>query len=335
MKRPPIRYLYEKLHPDLYHGHDVKHPFFEGWYFKLVDAARENAWAVIPGIYRDSDPMLDHAFVMLLDGRSHHVTFIRYLAEDFAASRDKFLIRVGPNFFGADFLTLNLSEVRGHLTFSGITPWPVSWTAPGIMGWYAWFPMECYHGVVSMDHALSGCLTCADAVIDFSGGRGYIEKDWGRNFPQTWIWLQANHFDTPEVSLTASIARIPFYGRVFPGFIIGLKMGDRLYRFATYLGATLDKVVVDGTGNVMNRVEIVVTNKQYRLQINAERGATALLYAPTPGQGMVPRVKESLTATVRLHLSDRRGAILFAGESSFAGMEIEGDTQILQVGPLP
>lgn len=327
MQLPGSRFIYETLHPEIYHGRRAGRPYFEGWYFKLVDGARRNAFAVIPGIYRDHNPARDEAFVMLLDGRSQQVVYHRYAAAEFAAARDTFHIRVGPNLFGADFLTLNLPQWRGHLSFLGRTPWPVSWAAPGIMGWYGWFPMECYHGVVSIDHALHGRLMAGDERIDFSGGRGYIEKDWGRNFPQTWIWLQANHFAQPEVSLTASVARIPFYGRVFPGFIIGLRLGGRLYRFATYLGATLEQVAIDG-----KKVQVLVTNERHELRISAEQGKTALLYAPAPGVGMVPRVQESISATLRLSLRERRGPTIFAGESRFAGMEIEGDTQILLTG---
>lgn len=320
------RYLYQTLHPEIYHGYEASAPFFEGWYFKLVDSTRENLWAIIPGIYRDRDPALDHAFVMTLNGRGHEVTFHRYPVSAFAAARDTFHIRIGPNLFATDFLTLNLPGCHGHLTFSELTPWPVSWRAPGIMGWYGWFPMECYHGIVSLDHMISGSLHHNNQAVRFDGGRGYIEKDWGRNFPQTWIWLQANLFAAPGVALTASIARIPFYGRVFPGFIIGLALNGRLYRFTTYLGATLQRVSVTG-----KRVQIAVHNREHRLTIEAEQGETALLPAPTPGRGMVPRVAEAVAATLRLRLSDRHGSTLFTGESCCAGMEVVGDTRILQI----
>jgi hypothetical protein len=312
------------LHPDIYHGRRARRPFFEGWYFKVVDAAQENAWAIIPGIYRDHDPALDEAFVMILDGRSNQVAYHAYPVSDFVASRDSFDIRVGPNHFTAGHLTLNLPDLRGQVRFHGLTPWPVSWRAPGIMGWYAWFPMECYHGVVSIDHAIAGSLDDGRQRVELDGGRGYIEKDWGRNFPKTWIWLQANHFDQPEVSLTASVARIPFYGRIFPGFIIGLLVGSHLYRFATYLGSTLEKVALDG-----NLAHIIVRSKEAILEISGEQGRTALLPAPTPGQGMVPRVSESLDALVQVRLRDRHGAIIFEGQSGHGGMEIEGDTAIL------
>ncbi len=324
MRLPTPRYIFETLHPEVYHGHRARRPFFEGWYFKVVDAAQDNFWAIIPGVYKDHDPALDDAFVMVLDGRSNRVAYHDYPATDFAAGRDSFTIRVGPNFFASEYLTLNLPTLSGHLTFDGLAPWPVSWRAPGIMGWYGWFPMECYHGIVSLDHAIAGSLDDGQRRVDLDGGRGYIEKDWGRNFPRTWIWLQANHFDEPAVSLTASIARIPFYGRVFPGFIIGLLLDSHLYRFATYLGSTLEKVRLDG-----RQVQMIVRSKEAALEISAVQGRTALLPAPTPGQGMVPRVSESLDGLVHIQLKDAQGAIIYEGQSRQAGMEIEGDTTIL------
>lgn len=319
------RKIIETLQPDIYHGWKAKAPFFEGWYFKLVDAAETQAWAVIPGIYRDTQAHPDQAFVMVVDGEGHDVAFHRYPVSSFRAAKEHFYIQVGPNLFAADYLTLNLPGMSGHIRFIDRMSWPISWRAPGIMGWYAWFPMECYHGVVSLDHRLDGELVIGKTSVDFSGGRGYVEKDWGRNFPQTWIWVQANHFPEQGVSLTASIARIPFYGRVFPGFIIGLLVNGRLYRFTTYLDAKLEEVAVDG-----EQVRIVVNNGKQALRITAVQGATALLHAPTSGKGMVPRVKESVAATVAVQLIDRTGTVLFEGESRFGGMEIEGDTEILR-----
>jgi hypothetical protein len=51
------------------------------------------------------------------------------------------------------------------------------------MGPYAFVPfMECYHGILSMDHKINGQLIIHDEIIDFTGGKGYMEKDWGQSF---------------------------------------------------------------------------------------------------------------------------------------------------------
>jgi len=62
------------------------------------------------------------------------------------------------------------------------------------MGWYTWVPrMDCYHGLFSFSDSLQGTLTLKGKVMDFFGGRGYIEKDWGQSFPAAWVWLQNNY----------------------------------------------------------------------------------------------------------------------------------------------
>jgi hypothetical protein len=89
------------------------------------------------------------------------------------------------------------------------------------MGWYAYVPtMECFHGILSMDHALDGEIEFNGSHYDFVGGRGYIEKDWGRNFPENWIWAQSNNFSNNNLSITASLATIPWKNTSFAGFIV-------------------------------------------------------------------------------------------------------------------
>ena len=126
MRLPVRRYLFKTLHPDIYHGRRARRPFFEGWYFKVVDDAQENSWAIVPGIFKDHDPALDEAFVMILDGRSYQVSYHDYPVSEFAVSRESFNIRIGPNYYAAEYLTLNLPNLRGYLVFHELKPWPIS-----------------------------------------------------------------------------------------------------------------------------------------------------------------------------------------------------------------
>ena len=72
--------------------------------------------------------------------------------------------------------------------------------------------MECYHGLLSFDHDLDGSLRLGDEELDFAGGRGYIEKDWGQSVPVR-IRLDADE-QLPHrgTSLSASVAIIPYGG---------------------------------------------------------------------------------------------------------------------------
>lgn len=319
------KFLSNALRPAYYHGRGKKPPYFEGWYFKLVDAREQHSAAVIPGIFLAENPAGAYAFVQVLDGNANRLTFHRFSAEDFAARDDVFDIRIGENHFSTHRIRLNIDDakarVRGELNFEDAVPWPVTLKSPGIMGWYAWMPfMECYHGVVSMDHRIEGALEIDGRMRDFSGGRGYTEKDWGQSFPAAWIWTQCNHFAAPGSSFTASVAIIPWIGRSFPGFIIGLWHRQKLYRFATYTGARIRELAASGA-----EVNWVIEDRRHCLEIRIARPKTAaaLLHAPSI-KGMDRRIEERLNATLQVRLSAGK-RVLFEETGRHAGLEVVGD----------
>ncbi len=309
------------MNPSWYHGHGRKPPFFEGWYYKLIDLSTNNKYAIIPGVFLSQNP---HAFIQILNGSNGQSHYHTYPIETFWAANDKFEVHIDSNRFTADTIHLNINQLektaQGTIQFVGLSPWPVTVTAPGIMGWYAWVPfMECYHGVVSLDHSIRGSLEFNGNGIDFTGGRGYIEKDWGRSFPSAWIWLQTNHFNHPETSLTGSIAMIPWVRQAFRGFIIGFWHEQQLFRFATYTGAVTEKLTMTD-----NQIDWVVRDKKFRLEMQTTRGEAGLLKGPTTID-MGKRVAETLNATITVILSRfQRGRpkILFSGIGRHAGLEV-------------
>ncbi len=318
----PLSYFIRTtLQPAMFHGHRRNPPFFEGWYYKLVDASEDQRFAIIPGVFLGEDA---HAFVQVLNGNTAQSTYHRFPISDFWASKDKFEIRIADNFFSQKQIELQindeLGQVTGNLEFEGITPWPVSWASPGIMGWFAWIPkMECYHGVLSFDHPIRGGLQINSKSIDFTDGRGYIEKDWGQSFPAGYIWFQSNHFDSPGTSLTASIAVIPWLGNAFRGFIVGLQHQGNLYRFATYTGAKTETLAVTN-----ERVTWVLQNRHHQLELAAQRARGGLLHEPSRSE-MFQRVEETMLATVDVHLTSLTGNTLFEGRGRNTALEVNGD----------
>ena len=313
--------------PAMYHGHGKRRDFFEGWYFKLVDAAERHVHAVIPGVFLGKDRSTSHAFVQVLDGLSGHSTYHRYPLDQFVASDREFDLRVGPNHFRDDCLSLDIADsdrtLRGELHFDGLTPWPVTLTSPGIMGPYAFAPfMECYHGVLGFDHALRGSLRMNGETVNFDGGRGYSEKDWGQAFPQAWIWGQSNHFEKSGTSITISVATIPWLGKSFRGFIIGLWHNRQLYRFTKYNASKITSLRLTDTHVILHTV-----NRTHRLEIEAARSEGGLLHAPYRID-MLQRVTESLTASIAVKLIELQNErVIFEGTGRHAGLEINGEIQ--------
>jgi tocopherol cyclase len=316
-----MKWVRSTLNPDLYHGFGRKPPFFEGWYFKLVSADEAHRYALIPGVILGEK---GHGFIQVLNGSTSESAYHTFPLEDFWASRESFKIRLGPNEFSRERICLQiddkLGEVKGDLHFGTSHPWPVTVLSPGIMGWYAWVPfMECYHGVVSLDHTVSGSLQIGKEQVDFNTGRGYIEKDWGQSFPAGYVWLQSNHFDQPATCITGSVAIIPWLRGAFRGFIVGLWHANQLYRFATYTGAKLEKLEIED-----DRVEWILRDRRYRLEIVASRAIGGLLLGPTRLE-MGKRVNESMLSRVEVRLSALSGKVIFLGTGRNAGLEAHGE----------
>ncbi|MFO7941545.1 MAG: tocopherol cyclase family protein [Bacillota bacterium] len=313
--------------PETYHGWGISSRWFEGWYFKVVDPSERIVLAMIPGVFHGEDPKASHAFIQVLDGVAGAARYNRYPLEDFAVSSGRpFRLKVGENRFSCDSLHLDVpgprGRVRGRITMGELYPWPVTPLSPGVMGPYTFVPfMQCYHGILSFDHVLSGRVSIGDREVDFEGGRGYTERDWGRSFPRAWIWMQSNHFERYGISLSLSIATIPWLGSGFTGLIAGLLLDGKLYRFTTY-GRTRIR-----EANISPReVEITLENDEHRLRVRADRGEGATLLSPEIST-MQPRVVEDMTGEVRVSLEDRRkGNQLYSGLGRCAAIEVVGDS---------
>ncbi len=312
------------LHPEGFHGNGLTRRYFEGWYVKVVTADRSRRWAFIPGLFLSNDGKAE-AFIQVLDGVTAQTWFVAYPREQFTALEDSFDARVGQSHFTSSGFTLEGAELplTGSVKFSPLTPWPVTRTSPGIMGWYAYVPfMECYHGVVSLHHTLTGELTTKDGErVSLDGGVGYLEKDWGQAFPAGYVWMHSNTFAKSKACLIGSIAIIPWLFTSFPGFIVGLWIDGSLHRFATYTGAKSRRVTIGDT-----HVKWELEDAKYLLTLTAERKRGGLLHAPVRTE-MHRRVEETLDSRIQVRLADRKtGVVVFEDVGECAGLEVHGDT---------
>lgn len=322
--------MFKRLHaffnPEQFQGWGKTKRYFEGWYFKAVNANETKAFAFIPGIAMDEQGN-KQAFIQALDGKKKTAVYHRFDFSFFVPTAKKFHVDIGANSFSENHIRLDLPGIKGELFFTGNTPWPKPFYSPGIMGPYAFAPfMECYHGIVSMDHSINGELIFDNEKINFNGGRGYTEKDWGRSFPSAYFWLQTNHFSEPGISIKASVAKIPWIRKSFVGFIAGVWLKDKLYRFTTYNNTKLRKSFAN-TG----KLEIVLENKNYLLEIFALRDRATSLASPILGL-MDGRIEESMTANTTVRLFNKKSRTELLNDTGRnTGLEIAGKIEEIMI----
>jgi len=318
--------------PAVYQGSKEMKTYFEGWYYKMVDAACRNTVAVIPGVSFERSGRA-HAFIQLAGSRLEKPGYFRFPITDFKYSRTEFQNEIGRSRFGLNYLELDAegddgSRLSGRLEFDNLSPWPVSPLSPGAMGPFAFMPfMQCHHGVISMDHDITGSLQIDSTTIDFSGGRGYMEKDWGRSFPSYHIWAQSNHFGPERTSFMLSLANVPWLGMNFDGFIAGLMHKGTLYRFATYTGARVNSIVF-GSSSINVRIQ----SRNHLLEVELPLVTGIALKTPVEGQ-MGGTLHESLDALIHValkHAPAKGGGVIFEGSGAGAGLEIAGNTAKLK-----
>ena len=317
--------------PEVYQGGDRPRKYFEGWYYKMVTGNEQNVFSFIPGI--SLNPQDPHSFIQFINGITGETRYIRYDKGDFRYSRKRLEVHIADSCFTDTKANINIEKedfkIRGELLFHGLQKFPSSTMSPGIMGWYSFVPfMECKHSVVSMNHCIYGELSINDQVFSFNHGKGYIEKDWGTSFPSAWIWLQSNNFNNPTVSVMLSVAKIPWFGSYFMGFISFLHLNGETYLFTTYNNSTLTLKKYDD-----DFINIDIRNKQHLLQLEIERKRDGELVAPERGQ-MTRMIKESVDSVVRVSLFDQNNYLLFSKTGRRAGLEVTSNIFELLTEPV-
>ena len=295
--------------------------YFEGWYYKQVSPDEKTVICFIPGVSVSAgktSPFIQAILARKSGETWHHIS--EWLDFKTPLSQDEpFSFGLGDNCFRRDGISIDYRgaqiQVKGKLSFGDISSLPVSFFAPTILGPFTYLPgMECIHSVISLNHSLTGSLNINGETINFSGGKGYIEKDWGSSFPKRYVWLQSNHF-SKEGSLFFSWADIPVMGTAFQGYIAHLYYGGEHHRYATYTRGGC-KLTAAGQG-----VEIVLTNKDSELRIKAAQSGGADLIAPHRGQ-MIHTIKEGLFGDVSFRLKKFEGNSVIEDQTALAGVEI-------------
>ena len=316
--------LHAIWNPHVYHGWGKTKKYFEGWYYKIVSKDQNNAFAIIPGIAMDENGN-KQSFIQVLDGKNHEAIYHKFDADIFIPTPKEHHLSIDNNIFTYDKISLDLPNLKGHLVFKNQFPWSSSFFSPGIMGPYSFVPfMECYHGILSMNHTISGIINHNGIDISFDGGKGYMEKDWGHSFPKAYIWMQSNHFSKPNISIKSSIAIIPWLKSSFIGHIAGILIHDQLIEFTTYNGTKVNSCEI-----TKKNVIIEMENKSYKLNINAYREKATTLAAPISGF-MNGRIDESMNAKINVKLFNKKTKKYILEDIGYsAGIEVAGEYKLL------
>lgn len=275
-----------------FHGTHKKHSFFEGWYLKHQN--KDTTISFIPAYHIDSKGASSLSIQIITPEYNGQILLP---GEQFLFNQNCFSVQLGKNHFShagisVDIQTVDFS-VSGTLSYQNLTP-----PETDIMGPFRHLSfLQCNHGLLSLTHQLQGTLTINGAVTDFSGGTGYIEKDWGSSFPQSYLWTQGSFLSASgsPCCVMLSIAHIPFLGTHFTGCISSVFYEGREYRLATYRCASID---------LYTSKKAVLSQGDYQLSAELLSSSSRPLYAPSRGN-MTRQILESVSCPVHYRFTVR------------------------------
>jgi hypothetical protein len=315
--------MLKKKFPNSFQGNLHKKNYFEGWYNKIVNFSQDHIYSFIPTISLDAKS--SHSAIQIFDGYNAKYYYIKYPLSSFRNfSNEHYHIKLGNSIFSEKGMVLEIDYedlyISGIIDYSNLIKWPRRFLQPGVMGWLSYIPfLETYHGIVSMNHKLKGFLKVNGQKTIFNGGKGYIEKDWGKSFPSAWIWMHSNHFSNENTSFVFSIAKIPLFSFKVTGFFSVLWFNGRIYTFTTYNGSRIENLSTDEKS-----VSIILSNRKYRFVIKAFSGKKMNMKAPIRGS-MKADCIESMNSKILIELYQKeknKNLLITKDIGSSSGLEI-------------
>lgn len=314
-----MKKLFLMKNPELFQGEKyilTNKNYFEGWYFKNTND--KIGISFIPGI--SINDKVKKAFIQIITNDSSY--YVNYDINDFSFNHDPFYIKIGNNYFSKNSIHIDIEDnnqnliVYGDIKYSDSININTNFLNPNIMGPFSYVPfMECNHAILNMKSKADGFININNNKINFNSGIGYIEKDWGYSFPNSYIWCQGNNFKNSDASFMISVANIPFKIFNFRGIICSLIIDNKEFRFATYNNTKLIKYDIDN-----DSLNIILKKGQYSLNIKSESVEGLKLIAPVKGK-MEKDILESISALIDVTLK-KNNEIIFSDTSTNCGLEI-------------
>jgi hypothetical protein len=272
---------------------------FEGYYWRLTDAAGGRVAIVLCGVCRDAAGPWAVVAMATSDG------VVRSRIEPVAeVSFGGLAVRAGASIVGdTEHLRVDLGADAGlDVRFDDTAGWPrrpfggigPAQVVPGLPQY--WHP-----------HVLGGTVRGSG----WDGATVYAEKNWGPRFTEHWWWGQAQGFGGADACVAFA------GGRVLAGAptAVALRVEGRLLRLAPPFAAFRTAVGTAGW-------RVTARAPRWTVEVEGEAvGEPAVLPVPVVAERRVePRSQQYLTGRLAVRvLRGRR--VWWSGESALAGLE--------------
>lgn len=290
---------FPSLDPNRYHWDGFSHPYFEGWFFRVV-VSETTSFAFIYGVQNPGVPDGESSSSFVVAARNGEPAWTALFPVDaFTASRQTLAVRVGDNRATADGLSGCLQnegeEVCWNLRFVTEDVWS---DTMGLLTNIPALPLNWHVG--NLRARAEGEIVWKGETFTVRDAPLFQDKNWGTVFPPSYIWIQAGGFSPEQDTL------------VFAGGDIGLTAGMFVWRGAgrNYAMRSQDLNTVLSIWPAPDRGEVRVdlSRGAVRLVLTGRFGDDEPVLLPAPTyEGYVPYTRMALLGEVQIEVYEKTG----------------------------
>jgi len=147
-------------------------------------------------------------------------------------------------------------------------------------------------------------IRLADGRLIFGTGYAHLEKNWGRNFPEFWLWSQGiSQKNKRQFVLAGGDIGIGSDGST--GWILGYRSNNKLSTFNPFTKNVRFVTRIDACSGVFDLLALSEKTNIY-VSARTEPRTFSKVMAPDTTGLFVPLAKESFSSTVRIEVFSRR-----------------------------
>jgi hypothetical protein len=184
---------------------------------------------------------------------------------------------MGENLLTTEIIQINTKDFKIHLKLMNNH---VSKTFKNSMGYNYFLPnLPCYHAVLNTGHLVSGEIKQKNERFIIKNELGYLEKNWGTSFPETYYWLHAVDPNDPQVSILFSRAEIEWIGKKFIRHLGHLRFDEKEVDIRS-----LKNVTVSILSSCKDKHEIRIASKTLQMEISITHNNKVRFKGPFNGK---------------------------------------------------
>jgi hypothetical protein len=267
--------MFRIFKPTTLRGNLERNTYFEGWFQKIYSKEHNSSFVIIYG-YATSNTEDTFGFIQILFPNKT-TEIICFNRNEFSCDPNRHIVRMGENLLTTEIIQINTKEVKIHLKLMNNH---VSKTFKNSMGYNYFLPaLPCYHAVLNTGHLVSGEIKQKNERFIIKNELGYLEKNWGTSFPETYYWLHAVDPNDPQVSILFSRAEIDWIGKKFIRHLGHLRFDEKQVDIRS-----LKNVTVSILSSCKDKHEIRISSKTLQIEISITHNHKVRFKGPFNGK---------------------------------------------------